>query len=136
MPTNGTSKDGMRAYVDSDPVIWYLRGSPRAGIFFQRLLKDQEPFWIAAMQRAEVAFHLRPEEVVAGQEFLMRFNTQSLTAEIVDHAAALYRKWHPSHGSDVNDCILAATVMLTGGKIYTLNMKHYPMPDVVVVKAW
>ena len=46
------------------------------------------------------------------------------------------RKWHSSHGLDINDAMLAATVKNTGGKIYTLNVKHYPMSDLVVLKAW
>ena len=36
----------------------------------------------------------------------------------------------------LNDAILAATVLQTGGKIYTLNSKHYPMPEVTVQRAW
>jgi predicted nucleic acid-binding protein len=54
----------------------------------------------------------------------------------VDQAGLLYRRWHPSHGTDVNDAILAATAAATGGKIYTQNVKHYPMPDIVVTKGW
>jgi hypothetical protein len=30
------------------------------------------------------------------------------------------RKWNPRNGTDVNDAILAATVLKTGGKIVTL----------------
>jgi len=55
---------------------------------------------------------------------------------IVGAAGALYRKWHPSHGIDVNEAILAATAMQTGGRIFCLNRKHYPMPEVLVKKAW
>jgi hypothetical protein len=54
----------------------------------------------------------------------------------VDAAAIFYRRWHRSHGIDVNDAIFAATVAATGGKIYTQNVKHYPMPDVAVIKGW
>ena len=36
----------------------------------------------------------------------------------------------------MNDTILAATVAATGGKIYTQNLKHYPMPDIAVGKGW
>jgi hypothetical protein len=126
----------MRAYVDSDALIWHVRGNRRATAFFQRLAASREEIWIGAMQRAEVVFHLLPHEVVDTQELLLRFNTHPVTEEIVDFGATLYRQWHPSHGADVNDCILAATVMLTGGKIYTLNTKHYPMPDIVAVRAW
>ena len=56
--------------------------------------------------------------------------------KILDKAGELYRKWNPHHGIDINDAILAATVMQTNGRIYTLNVKHYPMPDVIVQQAW
>ena len=45
-------------------------------------------------------------------------------------------KWNPRKGTDINDAILAATVLQTGGKIYTLNSKHYPMPEITVQRAW
>jgi hypothetical protein len=32
--------------------------------------------------------------------------------------------------------ILAATVAATGGKPYILNVKHHPMPEIVVVRGW
>jgi predicted nucleic acid-binding protein len=55
---------------------------------------------------------------------------------VVDAAGVLYRRWNPSHGVDPNDALLAATVQATGGKIYCLNTRHYPMPDLVVERAW
>ena len=51
-------------------------------------------------------------------------------------AEKLYRKWNPRHGTHVNDVILAATAIQNGGRIYTLNIKQYPMPEVVAQKAW
>ena len=92
--------------------------------------------WTGALQRAEVVFFMRPAEETPTRTLLSRFKTEAVTQAIVDHAAAFYRHWHPSHGIDVNDAILAATVAATGGKIYTLNLKHYPMPDVVALKGW
>ena len=35
-----------------------------------------------------------------------------------------------------NDAILAATVRATGGKLYCLNTRHYPMDDILVEQAW
>ena len=67
--------------------------------------------------------------------FLSRFQTAPVDQGIVDEAAGLHRQWNPSHGLDINDAILAATVMRTGGAIYCLNI-HYPMPDLLVKKAW
>lgn len=68
--------------------------------------------------------------------FLSQFWTEPLDKTIVDLAGRLFRKWNPSHGVDTNDAILAATAMQTGGRIYTLNVKHYPMPELNVQRAW
>ena len=56
--------------------------------------------------------------------------------QIIDKAGEFYREWNPHSGTDINDAILAATALQTGGKIYTLNSKHYPMPEVIVQRAW
>ncbi len=127
----------MRAYVDSDILIWHLRGEAKAARLLRSL--SAEPgteLWIGALQRAEVVFFLRPGEESATGAFLSRFKTEAVTQTIVDRAATFYRRWHPSHGIDVNDAILAATVAATGGKVYTQNLKHFPMPDVAVIKGW
>ncbi len=127
----------MRAYVDSDILIWHLRGNPKPAVLLRRLAAEPDTeLWIGALQRAEVVFFMRPEERAATRTFLSQFKTAPVTQEIVDAAAELYRRWHPSHGIDVNDAVLAATVAITGGKIYTQNMKHYPMPDVATLKGW
>lgn len=127
----------MRAYIDSDVLISHLRGHEKALQFFRRLRDNAEyELWTGAMQRAEVVFFMRPDEEETTLLFLSRFQTAAVDQRAVDEAAALYRKWNPSHGIDVNDALLAATAKRTGGKIYCLNTKHYPMPDVVVAKAW
>ena len=69
------------------------------------------------------------------RSLLSRFKTEAVTQDIVDHGGELYRQWHPSQGIDVNDAMLAATVAATGGKIYTQKLKHYPMPDIAVLKG-
>ncbi len=127
----------MRAYIDSDIMIWHLRGDTRAAGLLRRL--SAEPgteLWVGALQRVEVVCFMRPREVTSTRAFLSRFKTEAVTQTIVDRGGDLYRKWHPSHGIDVNDAMLASTVAATGGKIYTQNLKHYPMTDVVVLKGW
>lgn len=127
----------MRAYLDSDILIWHLRGQRKAAELLRSLEQEKgTELWIGALQRAEVVFFMRANETSATMSFLSRFKTESVTQEVVDDAGELYRKWHPTHGMDVNDAMLAATVAVTGGKIYTLNIKHYPMSDIVVIKGW
>jgi predicted nucleic acid-binding protein len=127
----------MRAYVDSDILIWHLRGERKAAAFLRALDADDDTeLWVGALQRAEVVFFMRPEEKARTRVFLSRFKTEAVTQPIVDRAGEFYRRWNPAHGIDVNDAMLAATAAATGGKIYTLNVKHYPMPDVAAIKAW
>lgn len=126
----------MRTYVDSDVLIWHLRGEARARDFLRELDASGAELWTGVLQRAEILFFMRQKEEDDTIRLLSRFRTAPLTVDIVDEAGVLYRKWNPSHGVDVNDAILAATAMKTGGRILTLNRKHYPMPDLVVIKAW
>ena len=127
----------MRAYVDADILIWHLRGDRKA-LGFLRRLRDEEGYelWTGALQHAEVVFFMRPEEEAATLLFLSQFKTAPVDQGIIDAAAVLYRKWRPTHGIDINDAILAATALQTGGQIFCLNKKNYPMPDLVVRRAW
>lgn len=127
----------MRAYIDSDVLIWHLRGNERATEFLRRLksLREYE-LWIGAMQRAEIVFFMRTSEETATELFLSQFQTASVTQDIVDKAGRFYRKWNPSHGIDINDALLAAIATETGGIVYSLNVKHYPMPELIVKTAW
>ena len=127
----------MRAYIDSDVLIWHLRGERKARNLIRRLRdKDKFELWIGALQRAEVVFFIRPKEKADTLLFLSEFKTAIVDQAIVDTAGELYRKWNPSHGIDVNDAILAGTAIQIPGTIYTLNIKHYPMPGLMVKKAW
>ncbi len=127
----------MRAYIDADILIWHLRGKRKALNFLRRLRDgDEYELWTGAMQRAEVVFFMRPDEEESTMLFLSQFKTEYVDQSRIDKAASLYRKWHPSHGIDINDAILAATVMQTGGKIFCLNRKHYPIPEILVTKGW
>lgn len=127
----------MRAYVDSDVLIWHLRGEKKATEFLRGLAALHEyELWTGAIQRAEVVFFMRPSEEEATGLFLSQFQTAPVTQQIVDTAGKFYRKWNPSHGVDVNDALLASTAVETGGLVFTLNTKHYPMPEVIVRRAW
>jgi len=127
----------MKIFVDSDVLIWHLRGDARAtGLL--RELKDRTgcELWTGAIQRAEILFHARSEEMGPTLRFLGMMRTAPVTASIVDDAARMFRKWHPSHGVDAADALLSATAARAGGKIITLNEKHFPMPEAAAERAW
>jgi predicted nucleic acid-binding protein len=127
----------MRGYIDADILIWHLRGERKALHFLKNLRSDDRyELWTGALQRAEIVFFMRSDEEVATRLFLSHFKTAAVDQAIIDLAGGLYRRWHPSHGVDINDAILAATAMRTGGVIFCLNKKQYPMTEVIVHRAW
>ncbi len=127
----------MKIFVDSDILIWHLRGKEEAKELIRSLLNDpNDELWVGAMQRAEIVFFMRPNEEERTLGLLSLFRTHPVNEHIIDQAGVLYRKWNPSHGIDPNDAILASTVALYGGRIMTQNISHYPMPNIFVQKGW
>jgi hypothetical protein len=127
----------LKVFLDSDVLIWHLRGSQDARDLLRNLLEDPDSeLCIGAMQRAEILFFMRSGEEEITMDLLSLFTTHPVDEHIIDHAAAFYRQWNPSHGIDPNDAILAATVAVYGGRIITQNTSHYPMSHISVQKAW
>lgn len=126
-----------RLYVDADILIWYSRRNQQALEFFRDIVRDDEnELFVGAMQRAEILFHVRRDEEEFVGRFLSLFQTAPVTEDIVELGARIYRRWHPSHGTDENDAILAATAILARGTIVTQNVKHFPMPELTVRQGW
>ena len=86
--------------------------------------------------KAGILVTTQPTVIPATLAFLSQFSTAPLDQRTVDRATALYREWNPTHGIDMGDAFVAATALETGGKIFCLNTRHYPMPDLIVEKAW
>ncbi|HEY8500283.1 MAG TPA: PIN domain-containing protein, partial [Clostridia bacterium] len=55
---------------------------------------------------------------------------------IAEIAGRYLNKYRKSHGINMADAIIAATAKLTDSKLYTLNMKNYPMNDIEVIKPY
>jgi predicted nucleic acid-binding protein len=127
----------VKVYVDADILIWHLRGKPEATDFLRSLQsKAENELFVGAMQRAEIVFFMREAEIPATLRLLRMFQTAPIDQAIVDRAGDLFRRYQPSHGTDANDALLAATILHTGGKLYTLNTQHFPIPDLIVERPW
>lgn len=127
----------MRAYVDADVLIWHLRGLTDAVEFVDRLLRDDaSELWTGIMQKIEVLFFMRPPEEEATRNLLSLFAASPIDEATMEFAGDLFRRWHPSNGLDESDALLAASAMLGRGTLYTLNVRHFPMPELNVVRPW
>jgi predicted nucleic acid-binding protein len=53
-----------------------------------------------------------------------------LDARVGRRAGAYLARYARSHGVELADALVAAAAATTGFRLWTLNRKHYPMPDV------
>jgi predicted nucleic acid-binding protein len=119
--------------VDTDVWIDYLRGHPQAIKFVKSL---PERVWISAVSVAELHVGVREgAERLALDQLLATLNVADLTSAVAAQGGLLRRDWGKSHGVGLNDALIAATALAWGLRLFSLNLKHYPMLDAVAIKA-
>ncbi len=75
---------------------------------------------------------MRQSEETKTDQLLGLFNILQID-EVVGRQAAVYlRAFRRSHHIDLGDALIAATAHLHGAELFTRNVKHYPMTDIVV----
>lgn len=115
--------------LDSDVVIWHLRGRPEIVSLVERLAQEG-PLGVSSLTRIEVRAGMRPHEQAVTESFLSSVATYNLSAEVADLAADLVRR-HRSQGITLPlvDAGIAATAIAANLVLVTLNPSHYPIPE-------
>jgi predicted nucleic acid-binding protein len=71
---------------------------------------------------------MRPTEEQPTRSLLSVLTWHPVDADIAEEAGALGRRWLPSHHTiDGADLAIAATAQLTGLRLLTANVRHFPM---------
>jgi hypothetical protein len=113
--------------VDTSVIIDYLRGHHGAGEILERE-RVAAPLHASEITRLEVLAGTRKNEEGGTRSFLSIFIWHPVDTLIAERAGELGRRWLPSHRSiDGADLAIAATAMVTGCKLLTCNVKHFPM---------
>jgi predicted nucleic acid-binding protein len=77
---------------------------------------------------------LRDEEERRRIELMLgEFRVFSVTREIAVLGGLFKRDYQPSHGTGLADALIAATAEVHEARLVTLNEKHFPMLDDVIV---
>ena len=111
--------------LDSDVVIWHLRGRPAVVELVTRLA-DAHRLGISVIVRAEVLSGARASEVPATVAFLDACETLAADRLVADRAAELVRGHRPRDMTvALPDALIASTGLLHGIPLYTCNARHY-----------
>lgn len=115
---------------DSDVVIEILRGR-RAVVAAARSVEDAGiPTYCTPIAFAEIYAGIRAGEEPATEAFFSARGEVLLDARVGRLAGAYLARYARSHGVELADALVAAAAAASGLLLWTLNRKHYPMPDV------
>lgn len=117
----------MSALIDTSVLIDYLRGHQGAA---SRLEGERArgPLHASEISRLEVLAGMRNAEQEATRGLLHSLSWHPVDAEVAEKAGELGRTWLPSHrGIDAADLAVAATAVLLGAQLLTMNIRHFPM---------
>ena len=116
-----------RFLLDSDVIIWHLRGRKEV----TEVLRDLQRFGLpacSALSVLEIQLGVKKGEEEKTDRFLKSLRIFDVDMEIANKAAKLIRR-DKARGVtlDLPDSVIAATCILHGLILVTYNTKHYPI---------
>ena len=110
--------------LDTDVLIWYMRGNPKAAAFVAGL----PAFSLSAVTYMEVVQGMRNKrELLALRRVLRSWRAPVLpvTEAVTGRAVAYVEQHFLSHAVRLADALVAATAVEHGFPLATANAKHY-----------
>ncbi len=115
---------------DTDVIIEILRDRAALAAAARELERAGVPTYSTAISWAEIYAGLRPGEENLAEAFLSARGEVVLDAVTGRHAGGYLARYGRSHGVEIADAFIAAAAANAGLRLWTLNRKHFPMPDV------
>lgn len=121
--------------IDSDVLIWYLRGNSQAA----ECIKSLTSLGISSVVYMELLQGMRNrQELNIFKAFIRERGIECLpiTAEITSRAIYFLEGFGLSHGLRMADALIAATADLYGETLITANDAHYKMISSLTIQVF
>jgi len=111
--------------VDSDIIIWYLKGREKETKLFEKLSKKGDLYFsVVTITEIRVGLSKNPRVVISQlKDVFIPVGIDSETAEL----AGVFKQ---NYKLDIADMLIAATAANHSLTLVTYNKKHFPMPEV------
>jgi len=120
-----------RLVIDTDVIIDYLRSQAQAVAWLEGAT---EQLSISVISVAELYSGVREgSERAVLDTFLLAFDIIPIDERIASQGGLYRRDYGKSHGVGLADALIAASVELRNAVLVTLNEKHFPMLEDVLV---
>lgn len=119
----------MTVVVDTSVLIDVLLGEPTAAAALRKA-RESGPLHASEVTRLEVLAGMRTPEEDATRSLFRAFTWHPVDQSIAEIAGELGRRWLPGNrGIDSADLAIAATAIALDARVFTRNIKHFPMFD-------
>jgi len=121
--------------VDTDVLVWYLRGNEKAF----KVIEDLEGFFVSVVAYMELVQGMRNQkELNSLRQALHGWNAKILyiTEEISAKAMFAVEQHFLSHSLQLADALIGATAIAHGLPLLTGNDKHYKIMKEIQLKKF
>jgi predicted nucleic acid-binding protein len=121
--------------IDTDILIWYMRGNKKA----KRVMENLKEFSISVVTYIELLQGLRKkEELNVLRNSLKQWNAEIIyiNEEISIKAMFLVEQYCLSHSLQLADALLGSTALIHGLPLLTANTKHYKIIKNIILKQF
>lgn len=116
--------------IDTDVLIWTLRGNKKYEEFLQNL-KNKNDLSISTITIAELYKNIFPSEIVKTENVLHELNIWDVNTSIAKQAGLYWQEYSKKlKNLSLTDCFIAATASIHNLTLVSLNEKHFPMADI------
>jgi len=120
--------------VDTDILIWVLRGDNKYLSWFKNLHKNTA-LSISTVTIAEIYKNTFPSELLSTEAVIDNFVVLNVTASIAKQAGLYWQEYNKKLIKlNITDCLIASTSLVHDSALITLNTKHFPMQNITVLE--
>ena len=112
--------------IDSDIIIWLLRGDSKITGKLKKLYEEYFLF-TTPITVAEIYAGVRKNEEKIVAEIFQSIEVLTINKEIGVLAGEWINKYGKSYSVELADALIAASTNIYDLKLWTMNIKHYPM---------
>ncbi|MBM2811602.1 MAG: type toxin-antitoxin system VapC family toxin [Chloroflexi bacterium] len=118
----------MTIVIDTSVLIDHLRGNELARVALRQAAEGGEHLVASVLTKVEVLAGMRLSEARRTRQLLDLLDWIEVDDGLAESAGRLANRYLRSHpGIDPVDYVIAATVERLGARLWTRNVKHFPM---------
>jgi predicted nucleic acid-binding protein len=121
--------------IDTDILVWYMRGNEKA----KRVMENLKKFSISVVTYIELLQGLRnKEELNVLRNSLKQWNAEIIyiNEEISIKTMFLVEQYYLSHSIQLADALVGSTAVIHGLPLLTANTKHYKIIKNIILKKF